>query len=52
VVAAWDRPRVRGRRFDLGLQTATWGARPFAVRDPDGVSVTFLEWTGTEGDRR
>ena len=99
LVATWDRPRGRGRRFDLGgmrlevldnqrephplglgeladrlhlvievadinaaharlplpaptPQTATWGARLFAVRDPDGVSVTFLEWTGAGGDRR
>ena len=22
----------------------SWGARLFEVRDPDGVSVTFLEW--------
>ncbi len=33
-------------------QTATWGARLFVVRDPDGVPVTFLEWTGAGGDRR
>jgi catechol 2,3-dioxygenase-like lactoylglutathione lyase family enzyme len=99
VAAAWDRPRGRGRRFDLGgmrleildnqrephplrlgeladrlhlvievadinaaharlplsapaPQTATWGARLFAVRDPDGVPVTFLQWTGAGGDRR
>jgi catechol 2,3-dioxygenase-like lactoylglutathione lyase family enzyme len=99
VVATWDRPRGRGRRFDLGgmrlevldnqrephplslseladrfhlvvevtdinaararlplstatPQTARWGARLFAVRDPDGVPVTFLEWTGAGGDRR
>jgi hypothetical protein len=33
-------------------QTATWGARLLSVRDPDGVPVTFLEWTGAGGDRR
>jgi catechol 2,3-dioxygenase-like lactoylglutathione lyase family enzyme len=33
-------------------RTTTWGARLFAVRDPDGVPVTFLEWTGAGGDRR
>jgi catechol 2,3-dioxygenase-like lactoylglutathione lyase family enzyme len=22
----------------------SWGARLFEVRDPDGVSITFLEW--------
>jgi catechol 2,3-dioxygenase-like lactoylglutathione lyase family enzyme len=99
VVATWDRPGGRGRRFDLGgmrlevldnqrkphplslsepadrfhlvvevadigaaraglslsapaPQTATWGARLLSVRDPDGVPVTFLEWTGAGGDRR
>src|SRR6266851_7359622 len=88
VAAAWDRPRGRGRLFDLGgmrlevldnqrephplglgqvadrfhlvvevadidaayarlpvpaptPRTASWGARLFAVRDPDGVPVTF-----------
>ena len=93
VVAEWDRPNGRGRRFDLGgglrlelldnarqavplalhepgerlhvvvevadideahrrLQcpapeprAASWGARLFRVQDPDGVAVTFLEWT-------
>lgn len=24
--------------------TATWGARWFAVRDPDGIALSFLEW--------
>jgi len=30
------------------IQDASWGARLFQVRDPDGVPVTFLQWTGTE----
>ena len=25
-------------------QVVSWGARLFEVRDPDGVSITFLEW--------
>ena len=25
-------------------QAVSWGARLFEVRDPDGISVTFLEW--------
>ena len=25
-------------------QTVSWGARLCAVRDPDGIAVTFLEW--------
>jgi catechol 2,3-dioxygenase-like lactoylglutathione lyase family enzyme len=28
----------------LLLQTVSWGARIFQIRDPDGVPVTFLEW--------
>ena len=92
VVEQWDRPRGRGRRFDLGgglrleildnvrepqpvkletglrvhvvVETAdidatwstlkveapppadtSWGARLFQIQDPDGVPVTFLQWT-------
>ena len=26
-------------------ETTSWGARLFRLRDPDGVPVTFLEWT-------
>lgn len=25
--------------------TTSWGARLFQIRDPDGVPVTFLQWT-------
>ena len=92
VVEQWDRPRGRGRRFDLGgglrleildnarephpvkletsarvhvvVETAdieatwstlkvaapppadtSWGARLFQIQDPDGVPITFLQWT-------
>jgi catechol 2,3-dioxygenase-like lactoylglutathione lyase family enzyme len=92
VVQEWDRPRGRGRRFDLGglkleildntrepeslnlfapgdrihivvevanihetrqmlalttpiPQQVSWGALVFQVRDPDGIPVTFLQWT-------
>ena len=92
VVAEWDRPNGRGRRFDLGgglrleildnarerdpvrldvssrvhvvievedIQAAwevmtvaapvpmktSWGAQLFQIQDPDGVPVTFLQWT-------
>ena len=27
-------------------QSTSWGARLFQIRDPDGVAVTFLQWTG------
>jgi len=30
------------------VQDTSWGARLFKVRDPDGVPVTFLQWTETE----
>lgn len=29
-------------------QTVSWGARLFQLRDPDGVVVTFLQWTESE----
>jgi catechol 2,3-dioxygenase-like lactoylglutathione lyase family enzyme len=92
VVAEWDRPNGRGRRYDLGglrleildnirerqrlelftpdqrthivievenidvvrrrlalrtpePRTVSWGARLFQIQDPDGVPVTFLQWT-------
>jgi catechol 2,3-dioxygenase-like lactoylglutathione lyase family enzyme len=99
VVAEWDRPNGRGRRFDLGgglllevldnareptplslhdasdrihlvvevtdieaartrLAVATpaphptsWGATLCQIRDPDGVLVTFLQWTNTDSQR-
>ena len=31
-------------------QTTSWGARIFQVRDPDDVSVTFLQWIETESE--
>jgi 2-polyprenyl-6-methoxyphenol hydroxylase-like FAD-dependent oxidoreductase len=27
-----------------------WGARLFQIRDPDGVSVTFLQWSERQGE--
>ena len=29
-------------------EAVSWGARLLQVRDPDGVAVTFLQWTGAE----
>ena len=31
-------------------QDTSWGARIFQVRDPDGVPVTFLQWTREKRD--
>ena len=31
-------------------QDTSWGARIFQVRDPDGVPVTFLQWTSARSD--
>ncbi len=28
-------------------QATSWGARLFRLQDPDGVPVTFLQWTDT-----
>jgi catechol 2,3-dioxygenase-like lactoylglutathione lyase family enzyme len=33
-------------------QAVSWGASLFQIRDPDGVPVTFLEWTNAGSDRR
>ena len=32
------------------VQDTSWGARIFQVRDPDGVPVTFLQWTRERSD--
>lgn len=29
-------------------QRVSWGARLFQIHDPDGVSVTYLQWVSTE----
>ena len=35
-----------GLEVDAPLpQSTSWGARLFVLRDPDGISVTFLQWT-------
>jgi hypothetical protein len=50
VVEVEDITRVREliKVEEPPIQDASWGARLFQVRDPDGVPVTFLQWTGTE----
>jgi len=92
LISEWDRPRGRGRRYDLGglrleildnareprplelygpgerthivievdnievarrrlairtpePQAVSWGAVLFQLRDPDGILVTFLQWS-------
>ncbi len=41
IQAAWEAMTV-----PAPLPSATsWGARLFQIQDPDGVPVTFLEWT-------
>ena len=32
------------------VQDTSWGTRIFQVRDPDGVPVTFLQWTREQSD--
>jgi catechol 2,3-dioxygenase-like lactoylglutathione lyase family enzyme len=32
------------------IQTVSWGARLFQIRDPDGVPITFLQWVEAAGD--
>lgn len=41
---------IEAARNDIAIeappaQDTSWGARIFQVRDPDGVPVTFLQWT-------
>ena len=43
---AWRRIQVEAPK----PQTTSWGARLFQVHDPDGVPVTFLQWTKTGSD--
>jgi catechol 2,3-dioxygenase-like lactoylglutathione lyase family enzyme len=31
-------------------QDTSWGSRLFQTRDPDGLPVTFLQWTKTESE--
>jgi catechol 2,3-dioxygenase-like lactoylglutathione lyase family enzyme len=30
------------------VQDTSWGSRIFRVMDPDGIPVTYLQWTGTK----
>ncbi len=41
IQAAWQQLKVSA---PAPVQTS-WGARLFQIHDPDGVPVTFLEWT-------
>jgi catechol 2,3-dioxygenase-like lactoylglutathione lyase family enzyme len=34
------------------IKDTSWGARLFQILDPDGVPITFLQWTRTEGAER
>ena len=43
--AAWDKMTVPASP----PASTSWGARLFQVQDPDGVPVTFLEWTERKG---
>ena len=53
VVEVGDIDAVRGRLAIVtpAPVTTSWGARLFQVRDPDGVAVTFLQWTGSNGEQ-
>ena len=53
VVIEVDDIDAAGREIKIDappVETTSWGARIFQVRDPDGVPVTFLQWieTGSE----
>ena len=53
VVEVDDVDAARGRLALAAPAPAdtSWGARLFQVRDPDGVAVTFLQWTGGKGEQ-
>ena len=46
--AAWNKVKVSAPP----PTETSWGARLFQVQDPDGVPVTFLEWTQDEGQHQ
>ena len=54
VVEVDDIERARdGIGIEVPLpQGTSWGARLFQVRDPDGVPVTFLQWTAAQSQSR
>jgi catechol 2,3-dioxygenase-like lactoylglutathione lyase family enzyme len=43
-----DEARARVKVEAPPVQDTSWGARIFRVDDPDGIPVTFLQWTGTD----
>lgn len=52
VVVEVDDIEDTGRRIEIDVppaQATSWGTRVFQLRDPDGVPVTFLQWTNTAG---
>ncbi len=42
-----DEARERAKVDAPPVQDTSWGSRLFQIRDPDGVPVTFLQWTET-----
>jgi len=46
VIEVQDIEAARGRLAisTPAPQTTSWGAKLFQLRDPDGISITFLEW--------
>ncbi len=43
-----DEARERIKVDAPPTQDTSWGSRLFLVHDPDGIPVTFLQWTETE----
>jgi len=42
-----DQARQRIKLDAPPVQDTSWGARVFRIDDPDGVPVTYLQWTKT-----
>ena len=47
-VESIDEARERIKVETLPVQDTSWGSRLIRVHDPDGIPVTFIEWTKTE----
>ena len=43
-----DDARARIKLEAPPVQDTSWGSRIFLVKDPDGIPVTFIQWTETE----
>ena len=43
-----DAARAKLGEYAPAIEETRWGARLFEIRDPDGIPVSFLQWTGAD----